>query len=116
AVRPSYRGGPEVGPTNFSLAAATTPLADLLVGVQRGLLVMTTRNVGGINPINGDYSVGAAGVWLEDGQEAGPVSDVTIAANMHDMLAGLVAVGDDFRWTPAAIGSGTVRIEGMTIA
>jgi PmbA protein len=116
AVRGSYRGAPEVGSTNFSLAAETTPLARLLDGVERGLHVTTTRSVGGINPINGDYSVGAAGVWLEDGQEAGPVSGVTIAANMLDMLAGLEAVGDDFRWSPGAIGCGTIRIEGMTIA
>jgi PmbA protein len=116
AVRGSYRGAPEVGSTNFSLAAETTPLAELLDGVERGLHVTTTRSVGGINPINGDYSVGAAGVWLEDGQEDGPVNGVTIAANVLDLLAALEAVGDDFRWSPGAIGCGTIRIEGMTIA
>jgi PmbA protein len=116
AVRGSYRERPEVGSTNFSLSAQAMPLAELLGGVQKGLQVLTTRNVGGINPVNGDYSVGAAGVWLEDGNEAGPVAGVTIAANMHDMLAELAAVADDFRWSPGAIGCGTIRIEGMTIA
>jgi PmbA protein len=116
AVRGSYRERPEVGSTNFSLSAEALPLAELLDGVQRGLYVLTTRNVGGINPVNGDYSVGAAGVWLEDGKEAGPVAGVTIAANMHDMLAGLAAVADDFRWSSGAIGCGTIRVEGMTIA
>jgi PmbA protein len=116
AVRGSYRERPEVGSTNFSLSVEAMPLAQLLGGVQRGLHVLTTRNVGGINPVNGDYSVGAAGVWLEDGNEAGPVAGVTIAANMHDMLANLAAVADDFRWSPGAIGCGTIRIEGMTIA
>lgn len=117
-VRQGYHSGPEVGPTNFSLVAPTTPRAALLGAVQRGLHVITTRNVGGINPVSGDYSVGAAGVWLEDGQEVGPVAGVTIAANMHAMLDGLVAVGDDFCWVPlgGAVGCGTIRIEGMTIA
>ena len=118
AVRGSYRGTPEVGTTNFSLLARPTPYAELLSGIQRGLLVLATRNVGGINPTSGDYSVGASGVWLEDGQEVGPVTGVTIAAGMFAMLAGLEAVGDDFRWVPSsgAIGTPTLRIEGMTIA
>jgi PmbA protein len=117
-VRPSFRLPPEVAPTNFSLAGQTVSRQQLLADMDRGMLVVTTRNVGGINPVNGDYSVGAAGVWIEHGQEVGPVAGVTIAANMHDMLAGLVAIGDDFRWTPgsAAFGCGSIRIEGMTIA
>jgi PmbA protein len=117
-VRSSYRSSPDVGATNFSLEAQATPLAELIGQVQRGLLVLSTRNVGGINPISGDYSVGASGVWIENGEEAGPVTGVTIAANMLDMLAGLVAVGDDFRWVPGAatVGVPTLRIEGMTIA
>jgi PmbA protein len=117
-VRQNYRLAAEVGPTNFGLATGQIGREALISQVQRGLLVLATRNVGGINPVNGDYSVGAAGVWLEDGQETGPVAGVTIAANMLEMLAGLTAVADDLRWMPGsgAIGSGTVRIEGMTIA
>ena len=80
---------------------------------------MTTRNVGGINPISGDYSVGAAGVWIEDGQEMarGRRRDHR-RQPAATCLAGLVAVGDDFRWTPGggASGSGALRFEGMTIA
>jgi PmbA protein len=117
-VRQSYRLMPDVGPTNLALLAPTTPRAELLGAVERGLQVVTTRNVGGINPISGDYSVGASGVWLEHGQEAGPVAGVTIAANLLDLLGNLVAVGDDFRWIPSggASGSGALRFEGMTIA
>jgi PmbA protein len=117
-VRQSYRSMPDVGPTNFALVGPVTPRAELLGAVERGLLVVTTRNVGGINPVSGDYSVGAAGVWIERGQETTPVAGVTIAANLLDLLGGLVAIGDDFRWTPGggASGSGALRFEGMTIA
>jgi PmbA protein len=118
AVRAGYRSAPEVGGTNFALVAEPTPLAELVGDVERGLLVLGTRNVGGINPVSGDYSVGATGVWIERGLEAGPVNGVTIAASMLDMLTGLVAAGDDVRWVPGttAVGCGTLRIEGMTIA
>ena len=60
-VRQSYRWMPDVGPTNFALVGPVTPRAELLGAVERGLLVVTTRNVGGINPVSGDYSVGASG-------------------------------------------------------
>jgi PmbA protein len=118
AIRPGYQDGPSAGPTNFALAALTTPRARLLSNVRRGLHVVTTRNVGGISPISGDYSVGAAGVWLENGEEVGPVAGVTIAGNMYSMLDGLVEMADDFRWVPSGgmVGTGTIRIEGMTIA
>jgi PmbA protein len=94
------------------------PRSELIAGVEHGLLVTSTRNVGGVNAVNGDYSVGAAGVWLENGQETAPVSGVTIAASIGEMLHGLVAAGDDLRWIPAGgvLGCPTIRIEGMTIA
>jgi PmbA protein len=117
AMRMGYRQPPEVSATNFALRAPGTPRAELLAETPRALLALTTRNVGGINPVNGDFSVGAAGVWLEHGEPIRAVSGVTLAANMLDLLAGLTGVGDDFRWAPSggAIGSGTLRIEGVMI-
>jgi PmbA protein len=117
AMRMGYRQPPEVTATNFALRAEPTPRAKLLAETPRALLALTTRNVGGINPVNGDFSVGAAGVWLEHGEPTQAVSGVTLAANMHDLLAELSGVGDDFRWAPTggAIGSGTLRIDGVMI-
>ena len=116
-MRTGYRQPPEVTITNFALRAEPTPRATLLAETPRALLALTTRNVGGINPVNGDFSVGAAGVWLERGEPTQPVGGVTLAANIHDLLAELSGVGDDFRWSPSvgAIGSATLRIDGVMI-
>jgi PmbA protein len=116
-VRGSYRVPPEVGPTNLRLAPGTLSVDDLLSGVERGLYVVATRNVGGINPISGDYSVGASGRWIERGELAGPVTGVTIAAPMLDMLANLSALANDLRWLPGqgVVGAPTVRIDDVTI-
>ena len=60
----------------------------------RGLLV--TELLGhGVNYVNGDYSRGAAGYWVEDGQVAYPVEEITIAGNLRDMFRHIVAVGND---------------------
>ena len=49
----------------------------------------------GVNYVNGDYSRGAAGYWIEDGQVAYPVEEITIAGNLRDMFRHIVAVGND---------------------
>ncbi|MCC7106110.1 MAG: TldD/PmbA family protein, partial [Chloroflexi bacterium] len=97
AFRGSYRAITAVAPSNVILAGETDR-ETLIRGVGRGLYVVTTRNVGGINPVTGDYSVGASGVWIEDGALQRPVSGVTIAGDMLTMLAGIAAVGTDQRW------------------
>ena len=68
----------------------------------------------GANTVTGDYSRGAAGFWIENGEIAFPVSEVTIAGNLKDMFASLTPASDlEFRHGTNAP---TVRIEGMTLA
>lgn len=118
ARRAGFRGAPEIGPTNLSLEPGALSPEQLVAQVERGFYVITTRNVGGINPVTGDYSVGAAGLAIERGQLAGPVAQVTIAASMLDMLRNLSARADDLRWVPGhgAVGSPTVRVDEVMIA
>ncbi|MBI4494025.1 MAG: TldD/PmbA family protein [Chloroflexi bacterium] len=118
ARRDSFRHTPEIGPSNLALEPGALGPEQLIAQVERGFYVITTRNVGGINPISGDYSVGAAGLAIEQGALAGPVAQVTIAANIREMLQHLSARANDLRWIPSAgaIGSPTLRIDEMMVA
>ena len=88
--------------------------AALLKTMDRGLLV--TELMGqGVNPVTGDYSRGAAGFWVENGAIAYPVQEITIAGNLKDMLAAIVAVGNDIS-RRSSRQSGSILIERMTIA
>jgi PmbA protein len=79
-----------------------------------GLLV--TEMMGqGVNPVTGDYSRGAAGFWVENGEIARPVHEITVAGNLRRMLLGIVALGDDVD-TRGAIHCGSLLIDEMTIA
>ena len=69
----------------------------------------------GVNYVNGDYSRGAAGFWIENGEIAYPVEEITIAGNMKDMLAGIIAIADD-RLARSAKQSGAILIEKMMVA
>jgi PmbA protein len=113
-ARRGVAGGPSVGAGNLSFAAGEA-LPETIVGeVARGLYV--TDLIGfGIDLVSGDYSQGAVGHWIENGKLTHPVSEVTIAGNLKQMLMDVDAVGSDlvFRGSVAAP---TLRIKKMTIS
>lgn len=105
---------PSVGANNFFLGPGQTSEDDLIVGVKKGLLV--TRLLGfGVNITTGDYSRGAEGLWIENGKIGRPVSGVTIAGNMLDMLKDIDRVGSDILFF-GQFGSPSFVVREMTIA
>jgi PmbA protein len=114
SARRGVAGGPSVGASNLCFAAGETRPEDILAGVARGLFV--TDLIGfGIDLVSGDYSQGAVGHWIENGRLVHPVSEVTIAGNLKDMLMDVDAVGTDlvFRGSSA---SPTIRLKKLTIS
>ncbi len=106
-------GPPGAGTTNFYLAPGTLAPAELMADVKRGLFV--TELIGhGVNPVTGDYSRGAAGFLIEDGEIAASVAEITIAGNLRDMFAAIVPA-NDLRFERAT-DVPTLRIDGMTVA
>ena len=105
---------PSVGPTNFYLAPGTKTAQDIIKTVKQGLYV--TDLIGfGINMVTGDYSRGASGFWIEGGELAYPVEEITIAGNLKDMFAGIEMVGSDLVFR-GRIASPTVKIAEMMVA
>lgn len=107
----SRGGGVTTG--NLYIAAGTISREAMIAGVGRGFLV--TELIGmGVNPVTGDYSRGAAGFLIEDGEIGPPVAEVTIAGNLIDMFRHMVAADDlEFR---RGTDAPTLLVEGMTIA
>ena len=118
ASRGSHRSAPTLSPSNFYLQPGNQSPEGIIAEVEKGLYVLSTMNVGGINPVSGDYSVAARGLWIENGQLTHPVNEVTIALPLEKLLKNVSAVGSDLRFVPffGAIGAPTIRIDGMTIA
>jgi PmbA protein len=105
---------PSVGPTNFYLAPGTNTAQDIIKTVKQGLYV--TDLIGfGINMVTGDYSRGAAGFWIEGGELAYPVEEITIAGNLKDMFAGIEMIGSDLVFR-GRIASPTIKIGEMMLA
>lgn len=106
-------GSPSPGSTNVTLAAGTVSRDDMLKSVKSGLYV--TDMIGsGVNGITGDYSRGASGFWIDNGEIGEAVSEITVAGNLTDMFARLVP-GDDLE-RRFSIAAPSIMIEGLTIA
>ena len=102
------------GVHNLDISAPQTLHADLLKQMNTGLLV--TELMGqGVNAVTGDYSRGASGFWVENGEILYPVDELTIAGNLKDMLLNIVAVGDDVDMR-GNIRAPSILLDAMTIA
>ena len=109
-----YAGGAHNLHLTSRLTAPGDDLDAMLRKLGRGLFVIELMGQG-INYVTGDYSRGAAGFWVEGGQIAYPVHEVTIAGNLRDMLRGIAAVGAD-AYTMGTRTLGSVLVERMTVA
>jgi PmbA protein len=105
---------PGVSPTNFYLEPGPYTPEQIMRSVKRGLYV--TELIGfGVNGVTGDYSRGAGGLWIEDGEPVYPVQEITIAGNLKDMFMSIEMIGNDLKWRSSIV-SPTVKLTEMTIA
>lgn len=108
-----HGGAPGVGVSNLHLAAGSLSPAELMADIADGVYV--TELIGhGVNGVTGDYSRGASGFRIVNGELAGPVAEFTIAGNLIDMFAALVPASD-LEWH-RSINVPTIRVDGLTIA
>jgi PmbA protein len=107
-------GLPSVGPKNFYVAAGPHTPEEIRRSVKAGFYV--TDLIGsGVNIVTGDYSLGAAGMWIDNGEFSYPVEEVTIAGNLAEMLNHIEMVGSDLEFR-SAIAAPTLLISGLTVA
>ena len=107
-------GTPGIGAGNLYLEPGALTPEQVIGDVKAGLYVTGLMGFG-TNLVTGDYSRGATGLWIENGQLTHAVEEVTIAGNLADMLRNVTAVGNDLVFR-GSVASPTLRIDGMTIA
>lgn len=115
AVRSSYKSTPEVGTTNFYIDKGNMTPEQLCKVIEQGLYVTDIMGLHTVNPITGDFSLGASGLLIERGELTKPVKGLAIAGNLRDLLQNVIAIADDLTFF---IGKGapTVGVEGIRIS
>lgn len=113
AVR-SLSDGPGVGISNLIVDPGSKSREELISGIPEGLLV--TELIGfGVNTITGDYSRGAFGYWIKNGQISHPVSELTIAGTLDEIYKGIREVGSDLE-IRSTINTPSILVEGLRVA
>ena len=105
---------PGVGTTNLWLEPGDQSLEQIIANTDRGLLVTELMGMG-FNPVTGDYSRGAAGLWIEAGEIVHPVEEITIAGHFGSMLESIDAIGSELLWL-GSVAAPAVRVASMTVA
>ncbi|MDX6228669.1 MAG: PmbA protein [Frankiales bacterium] len=119
ASRSGHTSTPGVAASNLYLAGDETPVEEILRKAGTALYVQDVTGVhSGVNPVSGEFSVGATGLWVRDGELAEPVRELTVSSTILGMLKAVIALGDDRRFLPfgGSLAGATLLIEGMTVA
>jgi PmbA protein len=117
AVRGGFKGTPGVGCLALQLQPGTRDQAALVAGVDNGVLVQSVHGLhSGVNPISGDFSAGASGLLIANGQLGGPVREFTIASTLQRMLLDVVEVGGDVDWLPMRAAGVSLVIRDVTMS
>ena len=117
AVRAGFKSGPGVGARAVSLVPGERSQAEILAAVGEGLFVQTISGVhSGVNPVSGDFSVGAEGMLIRDGVAEEPVREITIASTIQRMLKDVLHIGNDAEWLPGSAAGVTLAIGEMSMS
>jgi PmbA protein len=98
SVRERIVSPPAPGPSNLYICAGALSFDQLLMNMNEGLLVTDLMGVHMSDPISGDFSLGASGMWIEKGRPAYPVKGVTVSGSIHSLFADVEDLGDDLRF------------------
>lgn len=107
-------GNPGIGAGNFFMQPGSKSPEEIIGGISEGLYV--TEFLGfGVNLVTGDFSRGASGLWIKNGELTFPVEEITVAGNLREMFNNIAEIGSDLEFR-GSVACPTLRIEGMTVA
>ncbi|HEY7628030.1 MAG TPA: TldD/PmbA family protein [Ilumatobacteraceae bacterium] len=117
AVRGGFKSTPGVGCLALQLKPGERDQHALIADIDDGVLVQSVTGLhSGVNPISGDFSAGASGLAIANGQLGGPIREFTIASTLQRMLLDVVEIGNDVDWLPMRAAGVTLVIRDMTLS
>ncbi len=117
AVRGGFAGSPGVGALALSLTPGTRNQDEIVADIDDGLLVQSVSGIhSGVNPISGDFSTGAAGLLINDGEVGAPVREFTIGSTLQRMLLDIGEIGGDVEWLPMRAAGVSLVIHDVTLS
>lgn len=117
AVRGGFASTPGVGARSLILKPGNQDQDELISSIETGVLVQSISGVhSGVNPVSGDFSVGAEGILIQSGSLTHPVKEFTIASSLQRMLKDVRAVGNDTEWLPSVAAGVSIVIDNISVS
>jgi len=117
AARAGFKSAPSVGAHALALRPGDRSQADLIGDIAEGFLVQGVAGLhSGVNPVSGDFSTGAEGLRIRNGELAEPIREVTIASTLQRLLQDVVAIGNDTEWLPMNAAGVTLVVADVTMS
>lgn len=117
AVRGGYAGVPHPGARALMLTPGSQTQQEMMKSIGNGVLVLSISGVhSGVNTISGDFSVGAEGILIQNGEAAGAIREFTIGSTLQKMLSSVVAVGNDVEYLPSSAVAVSMAVDSMSIS
>lgn len=118
AVRPSFRSLPSIGTSNLYIKPGNIERTKIISGISNGIYINKVMALHSVNPISGDFSLGACGFMIENGSLSFPVRGITIAGNLAELLMAIETVGNDLEFFPeaGACGSPTIFVGKLAVS
>jgi PmbA protein len=115
ARRGGYGSPARIGPSNLFVTAGTDDANAIVAGLDRALAVTSLLNLHTVDPVSGEFSLGATGNYLERGSRLHPAQGITIAGNLTHLLNSIIGVGTDLLFGPGGLGSPTLVISELSV-
>ncbi|HVM09001.1 MAG TPA: TldD/PmbA family protein [Acidimicrobiales bacterium] len=116
-VRGGFKGTPGVGHRALRLVPGERSQEEIIKGIDDGVLVQSVSGLhSGVNPVSGDFSVGATGIRIRNGELAEPIREFTIGSTIQRMLKGITAVGNDLEWMAGSSAHITLAMSDISLA
>jgi PmbA protein len=117
AIRAGFKSTPTAGCRAVALTPGPTDPAQLLAGVDEGVLVQEVSGLhSGVNPVSGDFSTGAEGLRIRGGEVAEPLREFTIASTLQRLLHDVEAIGSDLTWLPMSAAGVTLVVGDVAVS
>lgn len=118
AVRPSFKTPPLIGTSNFYIGQGELSAEKMTGSLEKGIYITRVMALHSLNPVSGDFSLGAAGIMIENGKKTYPVRGITIAGNLAEMFMSIRAAGADLEFFPETghCGSPSLLIDKLSIS
>lgn len=117
ALRGGFKGCPGAGARALALTPGDLDQQGIISAIGNGVLIQGVKGVhSGVNQVSGDFSVGAEGLLIENGQIASPIREFTIASTVQKMLQSVVFIGNDVEWLPGSAAGVSIAVSDMSLS